>query len=50
MADKIEKPRFDLRNLTKPTTKGGAQAEEDYRRWHEANGAQPLKAKYRRVH
>lgn len=38
---------FDLRNLTKQTTKGGAAAEKEYGDYHHRRGTQRLKAKYR---
>lgn len=37
-----------LRDLTIPTTKGGLQAEEQYREWHKLRRTQKLKRKYTR--
>jgi hypothetical protein len=46
---KYEGPRFDLKKLLAPTTKGGAQAELEYGQWHHQHGTNKLKRKYTEV-
>ena len=43
----VPTPAALLRKLSLPSTKGGKQGEVEYRQFHVAYGAQPLKKKYR---